>query len=207
MENKVSNLGYVHTNERMYAGFWRRLSSLLIDFLLMIPYLWLDAYLSGANELVFYLSIVPGFLFHFWFYIYLVKVFGGTPGKLIVGIKILKLNGSDVTWREAILRESVSISFGIFALMISLYALPMVDWDYYDKMGWMEKNKYLFGLTPKWDTIYTWSSNLWIYSEFFVLLLNKKKRAIHDYIAGTVIIKSKYIDKFREEIKHKQNAI
>ncbi len=207
MENNVSNLGYVHNNGRMYAGFWRRLSSLLIDFLLMMPYLWLDAYLSGANEVVFYLSIVPGFLFHFWFSIYLVKVYGGTPGKLIVGIKILKLNGSNVSWREAILRESVSYCFSIFALLISIGAFPKVDWNYYDNLGWMEKSKYLFGLTPKWDTIYTWSSNLWICSEFFVLLLNKQKRAIHDYIAGTVIIKTKYIDKFRKEIKHKQNTI
>jgi uncharacterized RDD family membrane protein YckC len=34
--------------------------------------------------------------------IYLVKKYGGTPGKLIVGIKIIKLDGTDVTWKEAI---------------------------------------------------------------------------------------------------------
>ena len=167
----------------------------------------MDAYLSGANEIVFYLSILPGFVFHFWFSIYLVKVYGGTPGKLIVGIKILKLNGSDVTWREAILRESMSIGFSIFALMITINALPMIDWDYYEKLGWMEKSKYVFGLTPLWDSIYTWSSRLWIYSEFVVLLLNKQKRAIHDYIAGTVIIKTKYVEKFRKDIQFRENTV
>ena len=30
--------------------------------------------------------------------------------------------------------------------------------------------------------------NIWIWSEFFVLLLNKRRRAIHDFIAETVVI-------------------
>ena len=30
--------------------------------------------------------------------------------------------------------------------------------------------------------------NVWICSELVVLLLNEKKRAIHDYLAGTVVV-------------------
>lgn len=207
MEDQVSNLGYATFKGSIYAGFWRRFASLLIDSLLTMPYLWLDVYLRSKNEMLFYSTLLFGFVFQLWFSIYLVKVFGGTPGRLIVGIKILKLNGSDITWREAILRESLSIGFSIFAFMLSLYALPLIDWDYYDQMGWLEKSKYVFGLTPKWDSIFNWSSSLWIFSEFVVLLLNKQKRAIHDYIAGTVIIKTKYIDKFREGIQYLQNTV
>jgi uncharacterized RDD family membrane protein YckC len=32
-------------------------------------------------------------------------------------------------------------------------------------------------------------------------LTNKRRRAIHDFIAGTVIVKSKYVEKIRDKMK------
>ncbi len=58
-------------------------------------------------------------------------------------------------------------------------------------------------LSPIFFLIYTWVSNIWIYSEFIVLLTNKRKRAIHDYIAGTIIVKAKYIDEIREAMNNR----
>ena len=57
------------------------------------------------------------------------------------------------------------------------------------------------GLSPILFSVYTWLTNIWIYSEFIVLLTNKRKRAIHDYIAGTVIIKSKYEEAILNNMK------
>jgi len=72
---------------------------------------------------------------------------------------------------------------------------------YYKNLNWMAKQKYLMSLTPVLFTIYTWSSNIWTYGELFVLLLNKRKRALHDFIADTVIVRTKYVDKIREKGK------
>jgi len=49
--------------------------------------------------------------------------------------------------------------------------------------------------------VYTWINNIWVYSEFIVLLTNNRKRAIQDYIAGTVIVKGKFVDIIRETMK------
>ena len=48
------------------------------------------------------------------------------------------------------------------------------------------------GLSPVLFSIYSWLSNIWVYSEFIVLLTNKRKRALHDFIANTVIIRTKH---------------
>ncbi|MFH3639525.1 RDD family protein, partial [Acinetobacter baumannii] len=45
---------------------------------------------------------------------------------------------------------------------------------------------------PAWYSIVNSASELWTWSEFIVLLFNKRKRAIHDFIAGTIVIKKQY---------------
>ena len=41
---------------------------------------------------------------------------------------------------------------------------------------------------PAWETWVEAVGSVWICSELVVLLLNEKKRAIHDYLAGTVVL-------------------
>jgi uncharacterized RDD family membrane protein YckC len=166
----------------------------------MLPYVFLVLYINGLSKNAYYFTFIPGLIFHFWFSIYLVKRYGGTPGKLIVGIKIIKLDGTDVTWREALLRQIISFVLTIFAAIMTIYALSMADGEYYESLGWMQKQQYLFSLTPILFTIYTWTNNIWVYSELLVLLFNKRRRALHDFIAGTVIVRTKYIEKMREVI-------
>lgn len=204
MANKKTPLTIDGISESIYAGFWTRLGSLLLDFLIMLPYVFLVLYINGLSKNAYYFTFIPGLIFHFWFSIYLVKKYGGTPGKLIVGIKILKLDGTDVTWREAILRQIIAFVLTIFASIMTFYALSMADGEYYESLGWMQKQQYLFGLTPILFKIYTWTNNIWVYSELFVLLFNKRKRALHDFIADTVIVKTKYIEKIREVINADQ---
>jgi uncharacterized RDD family membrane protein YckC len=60
------------------------------------------------------------------------------------------------------------------------------------------KDTYLITFSPIFFSVYRWSGNIWYWSEFIVLLTNRRKRAIHDFIAGTVVVKDDYIDKIRE---------
>ena len=69
----------------------------------------------------------------------------------------------------------------------------------------MKKQEYLMTLLPAYFTLYTWTSNIWTYGELFVLLLNRRKRALHDFIAETVIIKTKYIAKMRAAMNSVEN--
>ena len=42
---------------------------------------------------------------------------------------------------------------------------------------------------PGWYRGVEVASQLWMLSEFVVLLMNKRRRALHDYLAGTVVIR------------------
>ena len=123
-----------------------------------------------------------------------------------MGIKIIKIDGSDVSWKEAILREIVNYGLTFFISIVTIIALSQADTAHYESLTWLTKQQYLMTLMPIFFTIYTWSSNTWVYSEFFVLLFNKRKRALHDFMAKTVIVRAMYIDKIRETMNSDTNT-
>jgi hypothetical protein len=61
--------------------------------------------------------------------------------------------------------------------------------------NWLKQAQYLNSFHPNFNIFYLWATNIWVYSELIVMLTNKRKRAIHDYIAGTVIVQAKYAPK------------
>ena len=178
--------------ESLYAGFWSRLGSLFLDFLIVIPFTGLILYINSLGLNNYFITVIPGLAFSLWYHVYLVKKHGGTPGKLIVGIKIININGEKVDWKEAILRHIVLFGITLISVFVMIRAIGLADESQYMSLTWMQKNQYLMGLSPVLYSVYTWLSNIWIYGELIVLLTNKRKRAIHDFIAGTVIVKSKY---------------
>ena len=89
-----------------------------------------------------------------------------------------------------------------------LYSLSEADSYTFEKLGWLKQLSYLGSLTPIAFQIFNWINNIWTYSEFIVLLTNERKRALHDYMAKTVIVKAKYIDQIREYLaKNDKNDI
>ena len=205
MTAKQTPLKIEGINESIYAGFWIRLASLLLDLLIISPLIFIVLYLNGTSKSAYYYTVIPTLIFHFWYNVYLVRRNGGTPGKLIAGLTILKKDGTVLTWREAILRHIVSIVLTIFVAIITVIALSHADSEYYENLNWMKKQDYLVTLLPFYFTFYNWTFNVWTWGELFVLLFNKRKRALHDFIAETVIIRTKYIDKMRVAMNTVEN--
>lgn len=65
----------------------------------------------------------------------------------------------------------------------------------------------MLSLSPEFFIIYSVAINIWIWSELLVLLTNRRKRAIHDFMAGTVIVKAIYVDKIRETMNADENIV
>ena len=72
-------------------------------------------------------------------------------------------------------------------------AVLLADHEIYESLTPAEKVAYLSSLSPERNII-TILSHIWIWSEVIVLLFNKRKRAIHDFMAGTVIVKSNFTE-------------
>jgi len=171
-----------------YAGFWKRFGSYLLDMIIMIPIIGFTFWGNEQSRLFQIYYFFPGIFFGLWYNVYLVNRYGGTPGKLLLKIKISKLDGSDIGYKEAALRYSVLFFISILsAVPVLMVVLGMSDKEYFS-MAWLERSSAIIERAPSWYNIVTIAINVWIYSEFIVMLTNKKRRAIHDFIAGTVVI-------------------
>jgi uncharacterized RDD family membrane protein YckC len=156
-----------------YAGFWPRFGALLLDFLVFSPLMGLTMYLSHNFRLFNLYYFIPGLFISFLYEIYLVRRFGGTPGKLMMGLRITRIDFSPVTYREAILRHAPEFILGaISSLAIVIASLKITDSEYLS-LTMTEQIKTLTAQTPRWYKIIGIIQNVWIWSEFIVLLSNK----------------------------------
>lgn len=188
------------TNENIYGGFWLRLGAMMMDGMFCLPVVFIALFVQSFGPSAYAMSIIPLLAFNLWYAVYLPARYGATPGKLVAGLTILKVDGEVIGFKEAFMRNAVSLGISIFSMCVMLLALSRVDTDTYAGLGWINRSKYLMTLVPLGFTLHSWMSNVWIYSELIVLLTNKQRRAIHDYVAGTVIVQTKYMELIREYI-------
>ena len=178
--------------EKVYAGFWKRLWAALLDFIIIFLSCYIPLRFSLANRTIFALAWIPQIAV--CIYVYLNARFGGTPGKLAVGIKITKPDGTSIGWVEAWKRSSVDL--GLASILISLRVIAVLNIDpvQYSTTDYLDRMDLLKKYLPGWSSIVDNISAAWTWSELIVLLLNKRKRALHDFIAGTVVIHKKFAE-------------
>lgn len=198
MREKILPLRFEEINDNIYAGFGSRLVAMLLDFAILIPYFFLLEYLRGLSILTYQIVLIPNLVFMIWFHVYLVRRYGGTPGKLIAGIKIINKGGKNIDSKGALMRYLVSLIIGIFYGVLMFYIIQDADNEKYQNLGFWERSLYIADLNPQLMKINSWIANIWFYSELIVLLTNKRKRSIHDFMANSVVIKSKYHDQINE---------
>jgi len=175
--------------ERVYAGFWKRFCAGIADAFIIIPLAFLFVWLKGFDTTLAILITIPSSILFAMYNVYFNARFGGTPGKLAVSIRIVKPNGMRIGWPEAWKRSAVDLVFAFLVVVVQVWALLHVDPEQYSSVGWLKRAELL---QPPWFNSVTTLSHVWIWSEVVVLLFNKRKRAIHDFIAGTVVIKKEF---------------
>jgi uncharacterized RDD family membrane protein YckC len=162
--------------EDKYNTAVARFLALIIDGfvlgLLSIPFRFFN-----VTESVFMISLVA-FAGSVAPYVYniLLHGFGGqTVGKMFMGIKIYdKSENKIISLQQAFIRDCVPLSLVIILNILSYFIRPL-EWDFITKISWI-----IFFLAISWSLL-----------EIFTMLLNKKRRALHDFIAGTVVLKIK----------------
>jgi uncharacterized RDD family membrane protein YckC len=186
--------------DNIYAGFGPRLASLLLDAIIMLPLIWGILFINSSSKNMFFYTIVPNLIIALWYNIYLPKRYGGTPGKLIMGMNIIKLDGRNIGWKEAFLRHVVILVFTLFNIALMTDAILKADDATFANFNWFQQSQYLMSLSPILFMIYAWLTNIWTWSELVILLTNPRKRALHDYVAGTVIVKKIYVERIQKEM-------
>jgi uncharacterized RDD family membrane protein YckC len=171
-----------------YAGFWRRFGAYWLDVLVLLPLTGLVLWLGEKSRLFQLYYFIPGLVVGLVFHVYLVKRFGGTPGKILLKMRIARLDGTAVSYREALIRYSVLFALVTLTSVATVTGtLGMSDAEY-ASLGFVARNEKLMELMPRWFMPVNILLNIWIWSEFIVMLTNKRRRALHDFMAGTVVI-------------------
>lgn len=79
-----------------------------------------------------------------------------------------------------------------------MWTLGLIDDTTYVSMGFLKRTQLLSDFNPFMSKFQTFTSFAWVLAGIIAILSNKRKRAVHDYIAGTVVVKTIYLSKIRE---------
>ncbi|WP_339891886.1 RDD family protein, partial [Neptuniibacter pectenicola] len=181
-------------NEKVYAGFGKRFGSAIVDMLVFIPFMFVFHFIESSSLSMAMVGTVLSSILFSAYSVYFHYKFGATLGKMALGIKVTLPNGEKIGFKQAILRSSVDLAFALFMVIAQVMAISNADPEVYLNAGWMERAEYIMPLFPAWYGAVNIASELWYWGEFIVLLFNKRKRALHDFIAGTVVIRQEYAE-------------
>ena len=169
-----------------YGTFWQRFAAMWIDFFVLLPLMFLYDWFWGYSKWVTLLLLIPYFFTFVAYHVYCHARFGQTVGKKVMGIRVVAVNGAQIGWRKAWLRSSVDMAFAILSCFQTAYLLIRVPESDYSST-WSGDITLLSDSTA----YYGWldvAAMIWVWSEVIVMLFNEKRRALHDFIAGTVVI-------------------
>ena len=170
-----------------YATFWQRFAAMWIDFFVLLPLMVVDVWLQSISRGAAIILVVPMSAVYCAYTIYCHGRFGQTIGKQAMGIRVVRITGERIGWREAWLRSSVDVVLSVFGAISSLVALTAIADAQYYGVDWMERGQNLHAIEPSWLAWAYAVGQIWIWSELVVMLFNKQRRALHDFIAGTVV--------------------
>ena len=163
-----------------YSTFLPRFIAGIVDTLVFIPIGYLDDFLLApqrSTQVLIVWSIVS--YSAFWLYSVLLHAhFGQTLGKMVMRIKVLDLSEHAIpSIRQAVLRDSGYILLNTLTL---IYTIQLIF-----------KGKYVQGseTSSMPGEVLIWASVGWFVLELVTMATNQKRRALHDFIAGTVVVR------------------
>ncbi len=179
------------TPDMRYGGFFPRFWALIIDGLLFYPLNFLFDWAIEQSRLSWTLLVLPNGLLLTSYTIIFHRYWGRTIGKMIAGVRVVQTNGRALLWKHAVLRDSVSILFTLlWSMSVWIILFDMPDEQYLAP----EEGRRVESVLKEQSTLTTlWGCGglIWGIAELVTLLTNDKRRAVHDFIAGTVVIRKR----------------
>ena len=115
------------------VGVGKRAVAVIIDSVIMFVIAYVLAMLTGGTtEEGFSMNGAPAFALFFiaiGYYVAMEAMMGGTLGKKMLGIKIVKQDGSPMDWQASIIRNILRIVDGIFGYLVG----AIIIWTSKDK--------------------------------------------------------------------------
>lgn len=164
-----------HTLEEKYQTFWPRFFAPAIDMVILWPIIGVMGVVGDVAEKnpeilrlspkVLLAISIASFLIQHLYVVFMHGKKGQTVGKMVSRVKVVRFDTEgEISLKTAFIRESIPI----------LFLLPL----FFVEAGSVNLT-WLFGV-----------SGGWFFLEVVTMLTNDKRRALHDFIAGTVVIRT-----------------
>ncbi len=161
-----------------FIGFWKRVLATILDLLIiLIPAVivyWISN--SLAVSLHSEIPIILEYILFVVFDVFMIARFGGTPGKLVLKMKIVNQQGNIPTLKEALIRNIFRIISTIFSMIVgvSLYDLTVISTT--------------LNLWAPLATDLSKILGLIMLVDYLFVAFTPRKRALHDMMAGTYVV-------------------
>lgn len=180
-KNEQFKSNEVYTHDNKYSTFWPRflaafIDGILISLLVLAESFIFDFEYSGNDNII---SVINGLQLAIYGMLMHGYCKGQTLGKMVTNVMVVNhTDETEIDIIQALRRESVNLVMNITAVilvLISLNSMQTAD-IVSDNLSYAAA---LFSLV----------ASIWAISEFITMLLNKKRRALHDFIGRTVVIR------------------
>jgi uncharacterized RDD family membrane protein YckC len=163
-----------------YHTFWPRFWSGLIDALVFIPVMFVDFAIDSPErgKGLFLAWTTVSTLSLFLYSVLLHWRYGQTLGKRVCGVSVLDVSESRTpTLAQALARDAGWIAIEIAGLANIFWLVLSGQYSHTDASA------------QGVDLIVTWAAGLWFALEMVTMLTNDKRRALHDMLAKTVVVR------------------
>lgn len=172
-----------------YVGFGKRVIATLVDSIIGFAFLPVTVPLSTYS--FNHRTVIPQIAYSLaWtaLYMWLIVRFGATPGKMVVKARIVDGNGEFLSWFRAFRRLLfpnllIMINSKLRLVQVISAAPPDVSVDSFWKLGRV-MNQYTYPPLRAITMLLGWA----VLIDVLVVVFNDKKRAIHDFIAGSYVV-------------------
>ncbi len=159
----------------------QRIVAAIIDWLILASFLWLLSEITkdvtrAKEGLIWqqFFAYIP-LLYYIFFHHY----YGRTIGKAFMGIKVLDVSEKKrLSILQAIRRDIVYV---VLQITVTISTFVMLSDD---------TNEIIYESSATVQQLFDWSILTWTIAEFITMLFNNKRRAIHDFIAASVVIRT-----------------
>lgn len=163
-----------------YHTFWPRFWALVVDALIVLPFISLGEYLMrperGQSSVVSGLAIAS--FLPICYRTFMHARFGQTVGKMVTRVKILDASESRVpSFWQCLVRDTPEY---VVSTLTAYHAVELFRLGTYQPD---QPDRSTFAQTV--DLCYI----TWWFAEAMVLSANYRRRSLHDWLAGTVVIK------------------
>jgi len=165
-----------------YQTIGSRFVALIVDSIVLIPLMlfgsYLAYYIGNSSLIIFAVNTLFG-LISVFYYILMHARYGQTLGKMLMKVKVVDISETPINLGQAAIRSLPQL-------------IPVIV-----AIGF-ENPRGLSGNSSQWDVqlaeslnfLLTISILIWTVLNIIIALFGEKHRALHDYMAGTIVVKT-----------------